>query len=210
MFALAKLWTWTGNLFIPLAGGWAIYVRGGLSSPPPSIGVIVSRSYWGLLLTLAMGSLLIWVIALYIRLAKRKNASTLVPPNTSFEDEATRNIFISWGTVLAFALSITLALSIFSVRYAESEVYRWDDQQPLKSGFWNSRAQAHKIGCTHQPCFAIQQRIDAKNDVKYGVNEYILYLTDGVIVFLTAIALAGVAFIVTILFLKPVSSELYW
>ena len=53
MEPLAKLWTWTGRSFIPFAVGWAVFVRGGLDSASPSLGALVSRGYWGLLVTLA-------------------------------------------------------------------------------------------------------------------------------------------------------------
>lgn len=29
--APARLWTWVGSVYVPLALGWAIYVRGGLA-----------------------------------------------------------------------------------------------------------------------------------------------------------------------------------
>jgi hypothetical protein len=77
MLALAKLWTWVGNLFIPLAIGWALYIRGGLADRPPAIGVLVSRAYWGLLVTLITGAALIWALSLYVRLAERTNAPTV-------------------------------------------------------------------------------------------------------------------------------------
>jgi hypothetical protein len=194
MLALAKFWTWVGHLFIPFAIGWSVYVRGGLTSAPPPTGVLVSRSYWGLLITLAVGTALIWALALYVREAKRKRASILVPPNTTFEEDE-RNQLISWGTIIAFILATALSLIIFGVRYSESVIYRWDDQQPIHDSFFSSRAGAHALGCAKQPCFAVEKRIDASSNPVHGVNEYILYLTDGGLLVVSLGLIAGVGFL---------------
>jgi hypothetical protein len=195
MLALAKFWTWIGNLFIPLAIGWAVYVRGGLTDRPPPIGVLVSRAYWGVLVSLVAGGALIWAMVLYVRLAKRKNAVILAPPNTAFEDESVRSRIISWATVFVFTISVLFALTVFGVRYMESQIHKWDDQQPLQSSFWGSRVRAYEIGCVQQPCFAIEQRVDAGKNPIFGVNEYILYLTDGVLVLPALFMLAGAFFL---------------
>src|ERR1700730_13478789 len=145
MLPLARLWTWAGNLFIPLAVGWAVYVRGGLTDKPPSNGVLVSRAYWGLLVTLIVAATLTWTLAFYVHLAKRKHAMILVPSNTTFEDDAVRSRIISWATLCAFALAVSLALILFGVRYGESQIHRWDDPQPLQSEFWGSRKEAYAL-----------------------------------------------------------------
>jgi hypothetical protein len=68
MKPLAKLWTWIGQSFIPLAVSWAFYVRGGLpTDKPPTDGVLISRAYWGVLITLAVGIVLCAAFALYAR-----------------------------------------------------------------------------------------------------------------------------------------------
>src|SRR5438477_890837 len=195
MLALAKLWTWIGNLFIPLAIGWAFYVRNGLPDPPPPTGVLVSRGYWGLLVTLIAGAALIWTMARYVRLASRENARILAPQNTAFEDDTIRSRLISWGTVLVFATSVLLALTVFGVRYMESQIHRWDDQRPLQSDFWGSRMQAYELGCAKQPCFAVGQRMDAGGNPIFGVNEYILYVTDVALVLVLLFMLAGIVFL---------------
>src|ERR1700680_1319037 len=100
MLALAKLWTWIGNTFVPLAIAWAFYMRGGLTDRLAT-GVLISRGYWGIVGTLIAGGTLLWTMVLYVRLAKQ-NSAILVPPNTVFEDDANRNRVISWGTVLVF------------------------------------------------------------------------------------------------------------
>ncbi|BAV52657.1 Phosphoglycerate kinase (plasmid) [Mesorhizobium loti] len=191
MLPLARLWTWIGNLFIPLAIGWAVYVRGGLTEKPPPEGVLVSRAYWGLLVTLIVAAALMWTLAFYVQIAKRKNALLLVPPNTTFEDEAVRSRIISWATVCAFALAVSLALIVFGVRYGESQIHRWDDPLALQGDFLGSRTKAYALGCPKQPCFAIGQRIDGANSPIFGVNEYILYVSDGGLVVVVLLIVAG-------------------
>jgi hypothetical protein len=198
MTPLAKLWTWLGHLFIPVAVVWAIYLRGGLADKPPEIGVIVSRGYWGMLITLAAAALLLWTCALYIKEAKRNGKAILVPPNTTFEEGNQRSLFISWGTVVIFILAIAAALIVFAGSYSQSVIYEWDSAVPIDQGFWASRSNAHEIVCSKKPCFAVQQRIG--NDLKeiYGVHEYLLYFTDGAIVAFVAACLAGFVFLVWI------------
>ncbi len=102
MNALAKCWTWIGFAFVPLAIGWAIYLRGGLSDQPPALGVLISRGYAGLLVSLIAGCALIWVLALYVRAARKQGVRTLVPPNTMFEEMDKRHTVISWATLVIF------------------------------------------------------------------------------------------------------------
>jgi hypothetical protein len=182
MKALAKTWTWIGQAFVPLAIGWAVYVRGGLDGPHLEEGVLISRGYWGLLVTLAVGAALSIVAALYIRAARRAHAQTLVPPNTMLE-ETERNGVISWVTVAVFVLSVVGAFVLFLVRYLDSKLHTWNGAWPLAPGFWSSRVEAHELGCDSSPCYALAQRLYGTNPVS-GVNEYKLYLTDGVLVFL--------------------------
>jgi hypothetical protein len=203
MLPLARLWTWVGNLFIPLALGWAVYVRGGLTDKPPPNGVLVSRAYWGLLVTLIVAAALTWTLALYVQLAKRKNALLLVPPNTTFEDEAARSRIISWATLCAFALAVSLALVLFGVRYGESQIHLWDDPQPLQSEFWASRTKAYALGCPKQPCFAMGQRMDAVKSPIFGVNEYILYVSDGGLVVVALVIVAGGVLLITTIVYRP-------
>lgn len=203
MLPLARLWTWVGNLFIPLAVGWAVYVRGGLTDKPPPEGVLVSRAYWGLLVALIVAAALTWTLAFYVQLAKRKNAPLLVPPNTTFEDEAVRSRIISWATLCAFALAVSLALTLFGVRYGESQIHRWDDPQPLQSDFWGSRAKAYALGCPKQPCFAMGQRKDAVNSPIFGVNEYILYVSDGGLLVVGLLIVAGGVSLIRAITYKP-------
>jgi hypothetical protein len=193
MKALAKTWTWIGQAFVPLAIGWSVYVRGGLDGPHLEEGVLISRGYWGLLVTLVVGVALSIVAALYIREARRARAQTLVPPNTMLE-ESDRNTAISWVTLAVFAVSVVSAFVLFLVRYLDSKLHTWNGASPLASGFWSSRIKAHDLGCDSSPCYALAQRLYGTNPVS-GVNEYKLYLTDGVLVFL------AVAFCIAAIFL---------
>src|SRR5271165_132506 len=71
MLPLARVWTWIGQTFVPIALAWMIYVRNGLPAIPDKPGVIVSRAYLGLLISLFAGALLSWVYGLYVIQAKR-------------------------------------------------------------------------------------------------------------------------------------------
>jgi hypothetical protein len=199
MMPLAKLWTWTGHLFIPFAIGWVVYLRNGLGDKPPPDGVIIARAYWGIAITLVTGSVLTWVCALYMMRAKQHHDRILVPPNTTFEEARSRSTVIAWGTVSAFALSVVLALTVFGVRYGESVLHAWNARSPLEPGFWGSRSKAHALGCANQPCFAVGPRLDDGNNPIYGVNEYILYVTDGTLFVLALLLAAGIAFLIRVL-----------
>jgi hypothetical protein len=74
MAALAKLWTWIGQTFVPLAVAWAVYARGGLPGEHIEEGVLITRGYWALLVTLVVGNGLSLVGALYVREARRTKA----------------------------------------------------------------------------------------------------------------------------------------
>jgi hypothetical protein len=150
MKALAKTWTWIGQTFVPLAIGWAVYVRGGMDGPHLEEGVLISRGYWGLLVTLATATALAIVAALYVREARRAHAKTLVPPNTMLE-ESDRNLTVSWVTVGVFSAAAVTAFILFFVRYLDSKIHTWNGASPLEPGFWSSRVKAHETGCDSAP-----------------------------------------------------------
>jgi hypothetical protein len=196
MIPLAKLWSWTGHAFILFAIGWAIFVRGGLSDKSLPEGVAISQGYWGLIVALIAANALIWTLALYVRAAKRENAKFLVPFNTNFEDLDDRNLIISWGSVTLFVIAVVIAIALFSVRYSDSILREWGKDAPMTGGFIGSRVQAHKVGCDHQPCFAVASQFDKNVRIPSGVNEYILYLTDGLLVVLVLTVAVGLVFLV--------------
>jgi hypothetical protein len=203
MKPLAKLWTWIGQIFVPLAIGWAIYIRNGFGEKFPPDGVLISRGYWGVLITLLAGSALVWTLALYVDRARKSRARILVPPNTAFEESKDRSLVISYGTVLVFALSLLVALVMFGERYSESAIYAWDAKTPIEHGFWQSRKVAHGAGCSAPPCFAVGQRMDDNGNPLLGVNEYVLYLTDGVLALLAVLLIAGVVFLIVVSIRRP-------
>lgn len=186
MIPLAKLWTRIGSYFLPLAIAWAVYIRNGLDKAPPE-GVSISRAYWGLLATLVAGSMLAVTLALYVRAAKRKPEQSLLPPNTSFEEMDDRSPVISRATVAVFALTIVFALLMFGARYADSKIYCWDSTTPLADSLFDSRLAAYSgKTCEGTPRFAIARRMQGSTPID-GVNEYVLYLTDGALLALTLI-----------------------
>lgn len=191
MLPLAKLWTWIGQLFVPIAFTWAYFVRNGADE-----GVLISRGYLGLLASLAAGSALAWTLGSYLRLAKHSDIRPILPPNTIFEDPANRNTLISWGTLSVFAAVCLTALIFFGVRYSDSRVHQWNDPTPLDQSFVGSRIKAHERGCSAPPCFAMSARKNAKGNVLPGaIFEYIPYITDGGIAALAAVQLCGLIFL---------------
>lgn len=194
MKPLSRLWTWIGQSFVPVAFGWAFWMQGGLSTALPERGVVISWAYWGILITLAAGAALTWTAVIYAKLARRSNQTCLLPANTMFEEETERNALISWMTAATFALVTVAALIVFSVVYSESLIHRWDDKTPVSYGFWQSRAVAHTAGCSGEACFAVFSRFDQTGKMLSGVNEYILYVTDGSLIVLVAAIITGLAF----------------
>ncbi|MET4481977.1 hypothetical protein [Bradyrhizobium sp. F1.13.3] len=203
MMPLARLWTWIGQIFIPLAIGWAIYIRNGFGEKLPPDGVLISRGYWGLLIALLAGSALVWTCALYIGLASKRRALLLVPPNTAFEDAKDRSAVISYGTACIFALAVLAALITFGARYSESFIQGWNSRTPVQQGFWSSRIKAHEVGCSSQPCYAVGPRIDGTGTTVFGVNEYILYVTDGVLALFALLLGSGLVYLAVVLTRRP-------
>jgi hypothetical protein len=199
MMPLAKLWTWTGQVFIPLAIAWAVYVRNGFGEKVPPDGDLISRGYWGVLVTLVAGSALVWTCGLYIRMARKRRAVILMPPNTSFEDAKDRNSIISYGTGCVFAVAVLSALIVFGARYSRSLIYGWSAQAPVEQGFWSSRIKVHEMGCSSQPCFAVGPRVDPTGTPIFGVNEYILYVTDGLLIVSAVLLAFGVVHLIAAL-----------
>lgn len=199
MQPFAKLWTWTGHAFVPLAIGWAYYARGGLDTSSPAEGALISRGYWGLLLSLGAAALLAWTCALYVRAARRNRSGAAVPPNTTFEDEQTRTPIISRGTAAVFVLAVVGALSLFGIRYGDSRIHAWDGTRPLAGGFVSSRLEAYRLGCGHPPCFAVGARVDGSGKSLAGINEYVLFLSDGVLCVAALTAAIGVVFLIVTL-----------
>jgi hypothetical protein len=196
MEPLAKLWTWAGHTFIPLAVGWAVFVRGGLDGATAAPGAFISRAYWGLLVTFAAAGVLVWAFALYARAAKQTGSGTVIPPNTTFERNEARSPLITWATVVVFAVTVAAALTIFGIRYADSRISKWENLNSLSAGFLGSRVLAHEQGCGHQPCFAVAPRVDAAGKPLSGVNEYVLYLTDGILIAAVLPMLVGLGYLV--------------
>jgi len=199
MTPLAKLWTWIGQIFVPLAIGWAVFVRGGFSEIAAPEGVRFSRGYAGLVVTLIAGSALAWTWALYARLARKRSSAMLVPPNTAFEDARHRSAVISYGTAIVFAAVVLAGLILFGNRYSGSQIHEWDAKMPLAQGFWASRAKAHQTGCPSQPCFAMGQRVNAAGALMMNIYEYILYVRDGALAVLALVFASGLGYLVIVL-----------
>jgi hypothetical protein len=184
MQPLAKFWTWLGNYFLPLAVAWAYFVRNG-----PDEGVKISRGYWGLMVSLVVGTLLVLTLTLYIRKAREANAIT-VPPNTAFETETERNLVISWGSLATYLLGVASALIIFTSRYFDSKIHEWKKDVPLAQSFWGSRVEAWSRSCGDKSCYAMGNRFGRDGKELEYVDQYLPYMTDPAIVVL-ALGLIG-------------------
>lgn len=126
-------------------------------------------------------------------------ARILVPPNTAFEDAKDRNIVISYGTACIFALMVLAALITFGGSYSKSFIHGWNAQAGVQQGFWSSRIKAHEMGCSSQPCYAVGPRVDSSGSPVFGVNEYILYVTDGGLALLALLLVSGLIYLTMVL-----------
>lgn len=194
MVVLAKLWTFIGQIYIPIALVWGFFVRGGTPGHFER-SVLISWGYWGLLFALAVGATLVFIAALYVQKARRRGDGISVPPNTMFGPEAARNRYVVWGTAIFFVLSLTGGLIVFGDRYSDSHIHRWNEVSAVKNGFWSSRVTAHHEGCEHATCYAMAQRMFPGGPMK-GVNQYYLYLTDVVLATLIAGLLCSIGFFI--------------
>lgn len=181
MDVFARLWTWTGHSFILPALILGFLVQGGIG-PTTAPGVRISLAYWSLLLTLAVASLMCWTLVLYIRAAKAENSSLLIPPNTNFETREQRSRLVSWGTALVFGTVVLTALWVFSAKYHQSRIHLWDKNTPLADDFWLSRTMANAAACSKNPCYAMASRLNGETLVGEPVNQYIPYITDGLVI----------------------------
>lgn len=194
MLPLAKFWTWVGHSFIPLALGWAYFVRNG-----PDEGTLITRGYFGWVLTLLVGAALVFVLARYASMAKARRAVVLLPPNTTFEGITNRNLTISWATLAVFTAFLILANIVFASRYADSRIHRWDASAPLDESFLGSRTKAHQIDCSERSCFAVGRRVSSGGPVR-DVMQYFPFFTDGFLLLLVAGQLAALAYLAVALF----------
>ncbi|MHC2618246.1 MFS family permease [Bradyrhizobium huanghuaihaiense] len=189
MLPLARFWTWIGTAYVPALASGIFYINNG-----PHRGVLISAGYLGLCASLAVGTILAVTLALYVMKARKSADPILAPPNTLFEDAEHRNRLISWGTVIVFALAILVGLIGFGNRYADSRIHLWDKTTPLADSFTASRAAAYAKGCPKGPCFAMGQRMEDKTPAEH-VAEYVLYWTDGFLIFLCLSLLAALTFL---------------
>jgi hypothetical protein len=195
MIPLAKFWTWLGQYFVPIAIAWGYFVRNGADE-----GVKISRGYWGLIMSLLVGAVLIATFALYARRA-RVARTQIVPPNMTFESEADRNLVLSWGTVAVFHLAVIIAIVLFGNRYASSEIYRWEERTPIARSFWESRARSRAEICAHEPCFSMGKRFDNDGKELQYVDQYFPYLTDGSLIALFILLIGAIVYLIFALLL---------
>jgi hypothetical protein len=203
MIPLARVWTWTGGAFLAVAITWVVANRGGQPGPSFQEGILISQAYMYLIAALASFAALVWIFALYVKSARRSSAEPVVPPNMLFETATERNPLISWVTAVVFLLTTLAGLFFFGSRYGTSVIHDWESQREIASGFWASRIEAHRLGCAKGPCFALAQHRDPQNNPINGVWEYVLLWTDGVLLLLILLGLAGVVFLGVVFWRRP-------
>jgi hypothetical protein len=203
MFPLARVWTWTGGVYIAAVIAWIITNRGGDPGPLPAEGILISQGYKYLIVALVAFAALAWIWGAYIHAARQANETSLVPPNMLFETPTERNSLISWFTLVVFFGAAVAGLVVFGVRYSTSVIHDWDSKRAIGRGFWSSRAEAHHLGCANSRCFAMGQHWDDQNKPIDGVWEYLLYVDDGVLLLLIVLGIAGAIFLGIALWRRP-------
>ena len=109
-------------------------------------------------------------------------------------------MLISWGTVGVYLACAVALLILFALTYADSVIHCWNERTDLASGFWASRLEAHLTICKDNSYFAMSSRFtDNTLQPISGVHQYIPYVTDGALVLLSVLALAGVGFLIAVL-----------
>lgn len=191
LLPLAKFWTFIGQAFVPFGATWIYLVRTG-----PDPGVLITRAYFGLGISLLVGAALVWSLALYVRAARLVGTWPLIPPNTTFEDMQHRSRLLSWGTLAIFVLSLGSCIVVFGIRYGESNVYRWGAEKPLANSFLQSRIMAHNTACSSEPCFAMAQQASSSCKTGFGVAQYFTYISDGVLLGFALIISSGLIFLI--------------
>lgn len=79
-------------------------------------------------------------------------------------------------------------------------IHRWNDPQPLTPTtppFFARKIAAYELGYPKTPCYALGQRVDERHNGKTvtAVFEYILDLTDSVIILLALLNIESLAYL---------------
>lgn len=173
--SIAKLWTRVGWSLLLSFLPFVFFIRGGanvLGKDIASEALQISMAGWGVL-GFSLGLCGLSILGLiYINRLGSAYSSTPWPADTNHEDKG-RDILISKLFLFLYSASPIISIVVGIIRYTDSHISTWDSNISLAQGFIQSRVAAYNIGCINQPCF----RIHPENG-----HEYILYLTDGILV----------------------------
>ncbi|MGY4297884.1 hypothetical protein ACVWXN_005979 [Bradyrhizobium sp. i1.4.4] len=96
---------------------------------------------------------------------------------------------------MVFFLAVITAIIFFSDRYASSRIYRWEERTPMAQSFWESRARARAETCSSEPCFSMGKRFDDSGKELEYVDQYLPYLTDGLLAAMFLLFVGGMAYL---------------
>lgn len=177
-----KLWTSIGWSLLAIFLPFIFYIRGGdnifgKDSAPESLQITMAG--WGVLV-FSVGLICLAILGLkHIRNLGSEPCKTPWPANTKHEN-SDRDIHISRFFLALFVGTPIIAIIAGLIRYCDSQVSLWNASTPLASSFIGSRSIAYGIGCKKLPCYRIHHTQG---------HEYILYLTDGVLLFVVTLCL---------------------
>lgn len=173
--SIAKLWTRLGWSLLLSFLPFVFYIRGGanvLGKDIASEAMQISMAGWGIF-GFSLGLCGLSILGLiYLNRLDSAYSPTPWPADTNHEDKG-RDILISKLFLFLYSVSPIISIIVGIIRYTDSNISMWGSNISLAQGFIQSRVAAYNIGCIKQPCF----RIHPENG-----HEYILYLTDGVLI----------------------------
>jgi hypothetical protein len=173
--SIAKLWTRIGWALLLAFLPFIFFIRGGanvLGEDIASEAMQITMAGWGVF-GFSLGLCGLSILGLvHINRLSDEYSSTPWPADTNHEGK-NRDILISKLFLIFYSAAPIISIIVGIVRYTDSHVSPWNSKSALSQGFIQSRISAYNIGCSKQPCF----RIHPDNG-----HEYILYLTDGVLI----------------------------
>lgn len=178
--SIDRLWTRLGWTLVLAFLPFVFFIRGGANvfgEDIASEALQITMAGWGVF-GFSVGLCGLAILGLiYIKRLGNSHTKTPWPADTNHENKD-RDSLVSGLFLLLYSVAPVVAIIVGMIRYTDSHLSLWNSTIPLAQSFLQSRVAAYTMGCSNQPCF----RIHPDNG-----HEYILYLTDGVLI-LSAIA----------------------
>jgi hypothetical protein len=181
----AKVWTTLGWTLLALFIPYLFYIGGGDNIFGASVSkeaLRITMAGWGIV-AFGLGFTALAVLGMhYIGTDMDAEGSEIPwPANTRHEAAGSkRDPFLAKIFLAAFVGAPVIATLAGIVRYAGSRISDWNANTYLAEGFFGSRLEAYKLGCARPPCFRI---------FPTDGHEYILYFTDGVLLFVVLLSI---------------------